>query len=142
MPARRQRPADVLVVVVYAVLLALGGVLVAQRPGALPGRVEIRMRYSRFEPAVVTVPAGRPVTFVLRNDDPIDHEWLIGDADMHARHRTGTEPHHASLPTEVSVPAMSTTVTVVTFDGPLSWQFICHLPGHEAYGMVGLLTSR
>ena len=28
----------------------------------------------------LTVPAGVPVTIVLRNDDPIDHEWIVGDA--------------------------------------------------------------
>ena len=52
----------------------------------------------------MTVPAGVPVTFVLRNDDPIDHEWIVGDAAVHERHRTGTEPVHASRPTEVSDP--------------------------------------
>ena len=46
----------------------------------------------------VTVPAGVPVTFVLRNDDPIDHEWIVGDAAVHERHRTGTEPVHGVAP--------------------------------------------
>ena len=40
-----------------------------------------------------------------RNDDPIDHEWIVGDAAVHERHRTGTEPVHASRPTEVTIPA-------------------------------------
>ena len=37
------------------------------------------MRYSHFLPASVTVPAGVPVTFVLANEDPIGHEWIVGD---------------------------------------------------------------
>ena len=49
-----------------------------------------------------------PVTFVLRNDDPIDHEWIVGDAAVHERHRTGTEPVHAARPTEVRIPAGTT----------------------------------
>ena len=105
-------------------------------------RVDIDIRYSRFEPTSLTVPVGRPVTFVLRNEDPIDHEWLVGDAQMHQAHRTGTEPHHDSRPTEVSIAALSTIETTITFAEPVVWQYICHLPGHEAYGMVGTLTAR
>lgn len=102
-----------------------------------PTTIEIQMRYSRFAPAQVTVRAGVPVTFVLRNDDPIDHEWIVGDAALHDRHRTGSEPYHASRPTEVSIDALRGKTTTVTFDTPGTYTFICHLPGHEAYGMVG-----
>jgi uncharacterized cupredoxin-like copper-binding protein len=103
------------------------------------GPIEVAIRYSRFEPVEITVPAGRPVTFVLRNEDPIDHEWIVGDAGLHERHRTGTEPVHDSRPTEVTVPALETRTTTVTFDRPGELTFICHLPGHEAYGMVGVI---
>jgi uncharacterized cupredoxin-like copper-binding protein len=101
----------------------------------------ILIHYSAFEPGVVEVPAGAPVTITLENDDPIDHEWIIGDADVHERHRTGTEPFHAEVPTEVTVPALSTRATTLTFAGPGDFQFICHLPGHEQYGMVGIVRA-
>jgi uncharacterized cupredoxin-like copper-binding protein len=101
--------------------------------------VEVRMRYSRFEPAEIHVQHGRTVTFRLRNDDPIDHEWIVGDAATHAAHRDGTEPQHDSRPTEVSIPARGSTTTTVTFPNAGRFTFICHLPGHEAYGMVGTL---
>ena len=107
-----------------------------------PYVVEIRIRYSRFEPSTVSVPAGRPVIFVLRNEDPIEHEWIVGDELVHEVHRTGTEEHHASRPTEISIPPLSTRRTTITFERPLAWQFICHLPRHEAYGMLGLVTAR
>jgi uncharacterized cupredoxin-like copper-binding protein len=103
-------------------------------------RVELHIRYSHFEPSTLFVPAGRAVTFVLHNDDPIEHEWIVGDAALHERHRTGTEEHHGARPTEVSIPANSTIETTITFAEPVAWQYICHLPGHEAYGMVGLLS--
>ena len=80
------------------------------------------------------------VTIVLRNDDPIDHEWIVGDAAIHERHRTGTEPVHGTRPTEVTIPAGSSRETTVTFDTPGTYLYICHLPGHEAYGMVGTLV--
>jgi uncharacterized cupredoxin-like copper-binding protein len=108
---------------------------------ASPTRVEIRIHYSKFEPASVTVPSGVPVTFVLRNDDPIDHEWLIGDAAFHERHRKGGEAVHGDRPDEVSVPAMTTKTTTLTLSQG-SYVFICHFPLHERYGMVGLVTAR
>ncbi len=122
-------------------LALLASVLLAACSAAAGGGppVQITMRYSQFEPAVVHVPRGQPITFVLRNDDPIDHEWIVGDAATHEAHRTGTEPHHAARPTEVSVAARSTVRTVVTLPGPARLTFVCHLPGHEAYGMTGTL---
>jgi len=52
---------------------------------------------------------------------------------------TGTEPAHGDRPDEVSVPALSSAQTTLTFDEPGDVVFICHFPGHEAYGMVGVL---
>jgi uncharacterized cupredoxin-like copper-binding protein len=100
---------------------------------------EVAIRYSRFEPTTVTVPAGVPVTITLVNRDPIEHEWMVGDEAMHERHRTGTEPHHDKIPTEVSLRSYETRKTTIQFDEPGEYKFICHLPGHEAYGMVGML---
>ena len=51
----------------------------------------------------------------------------------------GTEPFHNERPSEVTVPAFEERVTVLTFDEPGDYTFICHLPGHEDYGMVGTL---
>ena len=100
---------------------------------------EITIRESHFLPARIVVPAGRPVTIVLRNEDPIDHEWIVGDAGVHTRHRTGTEPVHGARATEVSLPALTTRRTTVTFGRSTTLAFVCHLPGHEAYGMTGTL---
>ena len=83
---------------------------------------------------------GQDQRFVIRNLDPIDHEWIVGDAATHERHRTGTEPVHASRPTEISIPAGQSRETTVTFNQPGTYLYICHLPGHEAYGMVGTLV--
>ena len=139
----RPSVADAAISIVCGATFIVGLAMVALDPKVeAPVRVEIGIRYSRFDPSAIVVPRGRPVTFVLRNHDPIDHEWMIGDDEMHRRHRTGTEPHHASRPTEVTLPAQTTIETTVTFAEPVSWRYICHLPGHEAYKMVGLLTAR
>jgi uncharacterized cupredoxin-like copper-binding protein len=123
-----------------AVLLLLAGLAAGCTSGASPQRIEIRIHYSHFDPSKLTVAHGVAVTFVLINEDPIDHEWLIGDAAFHERHRHGTEAKHDARPNEVSVAALTTVETTLTFDTPGPILYICHVPGHEAYGMVGTLT--
>ena len=108
--------------------------------GAAAGdRPAIAIRYSRFVPDEMTIRAGVPVTIDLRNDDPIEHEWIVGTEASHEAHRTGTEPYHDTRPTEVTIPALSTRTTTVVFEQAGEYRYICHLPGHEAYGMVGTL---
>jgi len=128
------------VVLVFAAITLAGG-----RPAtpATPATsIEIVIKYSKFVPASIVVPVGVPVTITLRNDDPIDHEWILGDEAIQAIHRVGTEPVHANHPGEVFIPAMTLKTTVVTFERTGSLQFICHLPAHEAYGMKGTVTIR
>lgn len=101
--------------------------------------VSVTFRFSHFEQTVITVPAGQPVTITLKNNDPIEHEWIVGAEDVHERHRSGTDGFHDAVPTEVTVPALSVRQTTVRFDTPGDYPFICHLPGHEGYGMRGIL---
>ena len=77
---------------------------------------------------------------MITNTDPIDHEWIVGDAALHERHRTGTEPVHDARPTEISIPARSDAQDDGHVRAADTLQYICHLPGHEAYGMVGVLS--
>ena len=125
-------------------LVLLGGaaaITVAGRPSGTPQTaITIEIKYSHFNPSAITVPVGVPVTITLVNDDPIDHEWIIGDDEVQQKHRTGTELLHPVRPTEQVIPALSTRVTTITFDHPATWKYICHLPGHEAYGMVGVAS--
>ena len=119
----------------------LAGLAVSSTPAVAAERLTIRFHYSHFEPTVVTVQAGVPVQITLRNDDPIDHEWIVGLPEIHEIHRHGTEALHAHRPTEVTVPALSSRVTTITFDEPGAYAYICHLPGHEEYGMTGTLLA-
>jgi len=122
-------------------LLFVAGALIVGACGSAGGsdHATIEIHYSSFVQKEVEVPAGVPVSITLKNEDPIEHEWIVGTADVHERHRTGTEPFHGTIPTEVTVPAFETRVTTITFDHAGDLQYICHLPGHEQYGMVGTL---
>ena len=137
-----RRPGHVALVGGIALSLGLAGIAAAWAhiPGLGPVAADIGIRYSHYDRNRLTVRAGVALTIVLRNDDPIDHEWIVGDAAVHERHRTGTEAVHASRPTEVTIPAGTSRVTTITFDAPGTYLYVCHLPGHEAYGMVGALV--
>jgi uncharacterized cupredoxin-like copper-binding protein len=107
--------------------------------GGEADQATIEIHFSRFTRSEVVAAAGVPIRVTLVNTDPIEHEWLVGDAAFHDRHRTGTEAHHGARPTEVSLAPGETRTTTVVFEKPGDYLFICHLPGHEAYGMVGVL---
>jgi uncharacterized cupredoxin-like copper-binding protein len=125
-----------------AVCLLLFVVVACGCAPAAPRTVTIDIHHSHYSMSEVEVPAGVPVTFTIRNDDPIDHEWMVGDMAMHERHRLGTEAVHASRPDEVTIPALSTRTTTLTFPVPVTLEYTCHLPGHEQYGMVGVLVAK
>jgi len=144
MPRNRGRLAIAVGLVVLVVTVGTTAAVVLARPSGSPPvtSIEIDIHYSHFEPSAFTVPVGVPVTITIRNNDPIDHEWIVGDAEVQAKHRTGTELLHPSRPTEQVIPAGETRVTTITFEATGTLQYICHLPAHESYGMVGTVTIR
>ena len=99
--------------------------------------VDVGIRYSKFSFSTLHVRAGTLVRFVVHNDDPIHHEFIVGDASVHARHQAGTEASHPPVPGEVSVLPDDVGETFYRFDRPGRFEFACHLPGHYAYGMHG-----
>ena len=107
-------------------------------PGLVTVHVDIE--YSRFHLDALRVQQGTTVRFVVRNHDPINHEFVVGDDAVHARHEHGTEARHPPVPGEVSVNAQDDGVTFYTFDQPGDFLYACHLPGHVAYGMFGNIT--
>ena len=106
-----------------------------------PGEVTVSVdiEHSRFEPSDLTVRAGTLVRFVVDNGDPIHHELIVGPQDVHDAHATGTEQFHPPVPGEVSVRPNATAMTFYAFDEPGTVEFACHLPGHYAYGMRGVI---
>jgi len=106
-------------------------------PGA--ARVEIGIDHSAFDVTSIRVREGTLIEIVVRNDDPIDHELVLGPPAVHARHRTGDERRHLPVPGEVSVAPGDTALTFYELDEPGTYEYVCHLPGHEAYGMRGTI---
>ena len=99
--------------------------------------VEVAIEMSTFDLGTLRVREGTLVELVVRNDDPIDHELVVGDAEVHRRHAQGSERRHPPVPGEVSVAPGETAMTFYRFDQPGTVTYACHLPGHVAYGMIG-----
>lgn len=97
----------------------------------------MKIRFSRFQPSHFEFEPGTKVTFVISNRDPIDHEFIIGNQAVQARHEKGTEPHHGARPGEVSIPAGETRTTEYVFTEAGRLLIGCHLPTHYDYGMRG-----
>jgi uncharacterized cupredoxin-like copper-binding protein len=109
-------------------------------PGLLT--VDVGIEHSRFSIDRLVVRQGTVVRFVVRNGDPIAHELVVGDADVHARHAEGTEAVHPPVPGEVSVGPNEDGLTFYEFDEPGTFTFACHLPRHVDHGMVGEVVVR
>jgi uncharacterized cupredoxin-like copper-binding protein len=109
-------------------------------PGLVTVTVDIH--YSKFEmPAsTVRVQPGTTVRFLVRNHDPIAHEFVVGDRQVHLRHQRGSEASHPPVPGEVSVAADDVGVTFYRFDDAGRYEFACHLPGHYSFGMKGWIV--
>ena len=122
-----------------AVVLAVTPAACGGAAGSEDRTVVVTIRHSRFAPSVVDVPAGTRVRFIVRNADPIAHELIVGDQAVQDAHEIGTEGHHGDLPGEVSVPPSSTASTTYAFERSGTVLFGCHLPGHWAYGMQGVV---
>lgn len=117
---------------------ASGGTDDALGPGLVTVRLDIE--HSHFSTDHLHVRVGTVVRFLVRNDDPIGHELVVGDATVHAAHERGSEATHPPVPGEVSVAGGDIAETFYRFDDAGSFVFACHLPGHFVYGMHGVVT--
>lgn len=119
---------------------ALNGTTKADAATTLgPGLVTVKIKahYSAFSISELHVRPGTLVRFLVQNDDPIDHEFIVGGSDVHAAHSRGHERVHPPVPGEVSLRPGQLGETFYKFDQPGRYLFACHFPGHVAFGMKG-----
>ena len=129
-----------LFVVAGVALALLGG---CSADASEDGRVVVlRIEHSRFIPDRLEVEPGSTVTFVVTNGDPIDHELIIGDETVQDVHEKGTEAEHGAKPGEISIPAGERRSTTYTFEDAGELIYGCHIPGHYAFGMRGIIDIR
>jgi uncharacterized cupredoxin-like copper-binding protein len=109
-------------------------------------RIEVSLSdMMRIEPATMTVPAGRPVTFVVTNTGTVLHEFTLGDeADQAAHDREMMEAGGMSMPKDeedaIGVEPGQTKELTYTFAAPGATLAGCHVIGHYAAGMKAEIT--
>ena len=96
-----------------------------------------KMRFY-FTPAMETLKEGEAVTFIIRNEGKIDHEFSIGTADEQKSHIEMMEQmtnmvHHDN--TTVSLSPGAEAEMNWRFAGNEEVVFSCNIPGHYEAGM-------
>jgi uncharacterized cupredoxin-like copper-binding protein len=113
-------------------------------PPSASTRIEVTLTDSlRIEPALMSVPAGVPVTFVVTNTGAIDHEFYLGDEAAQAEHEQemmemGGMGHDE--PEGIAVDPGETKELTYTFAEPGEMLAGCHVAGHYAGGMKTTIT--
>jgi uncharacterized cupredoxin-like copper-binding protein len=105
-----------------------------------PRTITVDMHFSHYTPAAFTVHKGETVRFELVNQDPITHEFIIGNAAAQDVHEHSPDVNHNGKPGEATLAPGQTELISFTFGSPGSLIFACHRPGHYAYGMRGTIT--
>ncbi|MDW8253480.1 MAG: heavy metal translocating P-type ATPase [Chloroflexota bacterium] len=109
-----------------AIALAVGGLTWTRQANAAAPTIEVTARNFRFDPPVMTVRAreGDRIRVVLRNEDPVLHDWVVrGVANAH-----------------VSALGGQTRSGFFRITGADAFRVVCTVPGHERLGMVGFLV--
>jgi uncharacterized cupredoxin-like copper-binding protein len=103
--------------------------------------VHVTIQWTRFHPALFSFPEGTTVRFVIKNADPIEHEFILGSKRVqdHVEH-TAHLAHDGSVQGQITVPPGTIRTTTYTFGRPGGVLLGCHLLGHYAYGMKGAVT--
>ena len=109
-------------------------------------RIEVTLSDAlKIEPAVMTVPAGASVTFVVRNTGTVLHEFTLGDEAEQTAHEqemmaSGGMSMPKDEPMAIGVQPGTTKELTVTFDKPGGMLAGCHVAGHYAAGMKATIT--
>jgi uncharacterized cupredoxin-like copper-binding protein len=118
--------------------LLLGAALLPACSSA-PRTITVDMRFSHYTPVALTVHKGETVWLKLVNQDPITHEFIIGDAAAQDAHERAPDVNHNGKPGEATVAPGQTDLISFTFGSTGSLIFACHRPRHYAYGMRGTI---
>ena len=102
-------------------------------------RIEVKLTDAlRIEPATMTVPPGKPVTFVVTNVGATDHEFYVGDEAAQAKHAQemasmGGMSHDEEM--GIGLKPGETKELKVTFPAAGTTLAGCHVLGHYELGM-------
>ena len=105
--------------------------------------IEVEMADTmRFTPSELTVKAGEPVRFAVRNRGAVMHEMVIGTEEGLAEHAAMMRKHpdmQHDEPYMAHVKPGGREEIAWVFDKPGTYRFGCLVPGHWEAGMKGTI---
>lgn len=101
-----------------------------------------------FDPERIEVEAGEVVRFVVRNTGSLHHSFTLGSNEWHQHHEEEMKGmatdemagHMRHEPNGVVVAPGETAELTWQFEGGGEVELACHVPGHYAAGMEGLIN--
>lgn len=114
-------------------------------PKAVSRVIRIAADDIKFVPKSVTVKVGQTVKFVITNHGVLLHEFVIGDQVEQAEHEQEMQSMRAMEhkdPNAVSVKPGETQALVWKFTSVGATEYACHVPGHYAAGMLGIIQVK
>lgn len=117
----------------------------AGQPGdtkAVDRTIAISAEDIKFSPTVIRVRVGETVKFVVTNHGKLPHEFVIAgrvEQEEHEKEMQSMGAMQHMDPNAVSVSPGETKVLIWKFDSPGVFQYGCHVPGHYAAGMAGII---
>lgn len=111
-------------------------------------RIEVKLLDAlKIEPAAMTVPVGKPVTFVVTNTGTVLHEFVLGDeADQMAHDKEMMANGGMSMPKDepmaIGVEPGKTKELTATFNEAGELLAGCHVVGHYTAGMKATITVK
>lgn len=110
-------------------------------PGASGQVIEVVAENTRFEPAVIEIPASTEVTLRLKNLDPNEHDLEVRGLTPAKKTGGGHDGHAGAGSETIAVHAKANKTASIKFvaDKPGTYEVICTIPGHEQAGMVAKL---
>ena len=116
----------------------------APSSSAVATRIDVKLTDAlKIELAMMTVPAGVPVTFVVSNSGATDHEFYLGDEAAQAAHEKemmGMGGMAHDDPAGIAVKPGETKELTYTFDAVGTTLAGCHVAGHYGAGMKADIT--
>ena len=137
-----------LTVVTSSPAFADGTISAAGGPGdakAVSQVIHIEADDIKFVPKEVTTQVGQTVNFVITNHGAIVHEFVIGDKTEQAEHEKEMQAMGAmehQEPNAVTVKPGETRTLIWKFRSAGTTEYACHVPGHFAAGMVGVVRVK
>lgn len=121
-------------------IVMLGLALMLTACGGSSKNLKVAMTDFKYEPMESTILAGEEITFSIKNEGVVLHEYVIMNLGQTAGDKFGDEDE-SNIFWEVEIePGQSKTVTFTAPAEAGAYEIVCGTQGHLEAGMKGTLT--